>query len=243
MVRIIGHRGASDDAPENTISSIKEAFRQGADGVEVDVRITKDGKVICIHDKNTLRTTGLSLDINEAKYNELQELDAGSWKSSAWLNEPIPLLDEALEEVPADKEIFIEVKTGLEIIDPLILLIQSSKIQQKNISVISFNDQVIKKIKLCLPNITANLLVAFDPSYNEEKLPQLLENIGADGVGVQNHPKLTRSFVEKIKNLNKNTHVWTVNEGDEAKEYSLMGLSSITTNKPSHIKDCLSASK
>ena len=122
MVRIIGHRGASDDAPENTISSIKEAFRQGADGVEVDVRITKDGKVICIHDKNTLRTTGLSLDINEAKYDELQELDAGSWKSSAWLNEPIPLLDEALEEVPADKEIFIEVKTGLEIIDPLILL-------------------------------------------------------------------------------------------------------------------------
>jgi glycerophosphoryl diester phosphodiesterase len=243
MVRIIGHRGASDDAPENTISSIKEAFRQGADGVEVDVRITKDGKVICIHDKNTLRTTGLSLDINEAKYNELQELDAGSWKSSAWLNEPIPLLDEALEEVPADKEIFIEVKTGLEIIDPLILLIQSSKIQQKNISVISFNDQVIKKIKLCLPNITANLLVAFDPSYNEEKLPQLLENIGADGVGVQNHPKLTRSFVEKIKNLNKNIHVWTVNEGDEAKEYSLMGLSSITTNKPSHIRDCLSASK
>jgi len=243
MVRIIGHRGASDDAPENTISSIKEAFRQGADGVEVDVRITKDGKVICIHDKNTLRTTGLSLDINEAKYDELQELDAGSWKSSAWLNEPIPLLDEALEEVPADKEIFIEVKTGLEIIDPLILLIQSSKIQQKNISVISFNDQVIKKIKLCLPNITANLLVAFDPSYNEEKLPQLLENIGADGVGVQNHPKLTRSFVEKIKNLNKNTHVWTVNEGDEAKEYSLMGLSSITTNKPSHIRDCLSASK
>ena len=243
MVRIIGHRGASDDAPENTISSIKEAFRQGADGVEVDVRITKDGKVICIHDKNTLRTTGLSLDINEAKYDELQELDAGSWKSSAWLNEPIPLLDEALEEVPADKEIFIEVKTGLEIIEPLILLIQSSKIQQKNISVISFNDQVIKKIKLCLPNITANLLVAFDPSYNEEKLPQLLENIGADGVGVQNHPKLTRSFVEKIKNLNKNTHVWTVNEGDEAKEYSLMGLSSITTNKPSHIRDCLSASK
>ena len=58
MVRIIGHRGASDDAPENTISSIKEAFKQGADGVEVDVRITKDGKVICMHDKTTLRTTG-----------------------------------------------------------------------------------------------------------------------------------------------------------------------------------------
>jgi len=243
MVKIIGHRGASDDAPENTISSIKEAFRQGADGVEVDVRITKDGKVICMHDKNTLRTTGLSLNINKVKYSELKELDAGSWKSSAWVNEPIPLLEEALEEVPEEKEIFIEIKTGLEIIDPLISLIQSSKIKQKNISVISFSDQVIKKIKLRLPDITANLLVAFDPPYNKEKLPQLLENIGADGVGVQNHPKLTRSFVEKIKNLNKNIHVWTVNEGDEAKEYSLMGLSSITTNKPGRIRDCLSVSK
>ena len=243
MVKIIGHRGASDDAPENTISSIKEAFKQGADGVEVDVRITKDGKVICMHDKNTLRTTGSSLDVNKVKYSELKELDAGSWKSSVWVNESIPLLEEVLEEVSEDKEIFIEIKTGLEIIDPLILLVQNSNIKHKNISVISFNDQVIKNIKLRLPDITANLLVAFDPSYNEEDLPQLLENIGADGAGVQNHPKLTKSFVEKINTLNKNIHVWTVNKGDEAKEYSLLGLSSITTNKPGHIRDYLSASK
>ena len=65
------------------------------------------------------------MDVNKAKYSELQELDAGSWKSSAWAKEPIPLLEEALEEVPEDKEIFIEIKTGLEIIDSLILLIQN----------------------------------------------------------------------------------------------------------------------
>ena len=242
MVRIIGHRGASDDAPENTISSIKEAFIQGADGVEVDVRITKDGKVICMHDKNTLRTTGSSLDVNKVKYSELKELDAGSWKSSAWVNEPIPLLKEALEEVPTDKEIFIEVKTGLEIIDPLTSLVLNSKIMLKNISIISFNDRVIKEIKLCLPDTTCNLLTAFDPSYNEQDLPQLLKEIGADGVGAQNHPKLTKDFIDKIKSTNKDVHVWTVNEGDEAKKYSMLGLSSITTNKPKHIKNCLSAS-
>ena len=242
MVKIIGHRGASDDAPENTISSIKEAFVQGADGVEVDVRLTKDKRVVCIHDKNTLRTTGLSLEVKNSDYRELKNLDAGSWKGTAWKNELIPSLEEVLKEVPLGKEIFIEVKTGLEIIDPLISLVLSSKIKQRNISMISFNDQVIKEIKLRLPDTRCNLLTAFDPSYNEKDLPQLLKKIGADGVGVQNHPKLTKDFIDKIRNINKDVHVWTVNEGDEAKKYSSLEISSITTNKPRHIKSCLSAS-
>ena len=242
MVKIIGHRGASDDAPENTISSIKEAFVQGADGVEVDVRLTKDKRVVCIHDKNTLRTTGLSLEVKNSDYRELKNLDAGSWKGAAWKDELIPSLEEVLKEVPLDKEIFIEVKTGLEIIDPLISLVLSSKIKQRNISMISFNDQVIKEIKLRLPDTRCNLLTAFDPSYNEKDLPQLLKKIGADGVGVQNHPKLTKDFIDKIRNINKDVHVWTVNEGDEAKKYFSLEISSITTNKPKHIKNSLSAS-
>ena len=140
MVKIIGHRGASDDAPENTGSSIKEAFAQGADGVEVDVRLTKDKKIICIHDKNTLRTTGLSLEVKKSDYRELKNLDAGSWKGAVWRDESIPSLEEVLKEVPLNKEIFIEVKTGLEIIDPLISLVLSSKITQRNISIISLNE-------------------------------------------------------------------------------------------------------
>ena len=242
MVKIIGHRGASDDAPENTISSIKEAFVQGADGVEVDVRLTKDERVVCIHDKNTVRTTGLSLEVKNTNYRELKNLDAGSWKGAAWKDELIPSLEEVLKEVPLNKEIFIEIKTSLEIIDPLISLVLSSKIMQKNITMISFNTEVIKEIKLRLPEVTCNLLTAFDPSYNEKDLPQLLKKIDADGVGVQNHAKLTKDFIDKIKNINKDVHVWTVNEGEKAKKYSLLGLSSITTNKPRYIKYFLSAS-
>lgn len=242
MVKIIGHRGASDDAPENTISSIKEAFVQGADGVEVDVRLTKDERVVCIHDKNTVRTTGLSLEVKNTNYRELKNLDAGSWKGAAWKDELIPSLEEVLKEVPLNKEIFIEIKTSLEIIDPLISLVLSSKITKKNITMISFNAEVIKEIKLRLPEVTCNLLTAFDPSYNEKDLPQLLKKIDADGVGVQNHAKLTKDFIDKIKNINKDVHVWTVNEGEKAKKYSLLGLSSITTNKPRYIKYFLSAS-
>ena len=58
MIDIIGHRGASEDAPENTLAAIEEAWKQQADGVEVDVRITSDGNLVCIHDNNFLRTTG-----------------------------------------------------------------------------------------------------------------------------------------------------------------------------------------
>ena len=102
---------------------------------------------------------------------------------------------------------------------------------------------MIKEIKSLLPEVTGNLLVAFDPSHNEKDLPKLLSTTGADGVGAQNHPKLNKNFVKTIKNLKKDVHVWTVNEEKEAKEYKLLGLSSITTNKPKIIKDYLLTSK
>ena len=243
MVRIIGHRGASDDAPENTIASINQAFKQGADGIEIDIRLTKDQKIVCLHDRNTLRTTGQSLILKDTEYQTIKNLDAGSWIAERWKNEPIPLLEEVIEVLPSNKEIFIEVKTGVEIINPLISLILSSNLNKDNISIISFNDSVIKEIKSLLPEVTGNLLIAFDPSRNEKDLPKLLSTTGADGVGAQNHPKLNKNFVKTIKNLKKDVHVWTVNDEEEAKEYQLLGLSSITTNKPKIIKDYLLTSK
>ena len=108
MVKVIGHRGASEDAPENTLSSVKESFKQGSDGVEIDIRLTKDNHVVCIHDKNSLRTSGEFLIISETKFNALKKLDVGSWKSKKWKNERIPLLEEVLKVIPDKKEIFIE---------------------------------------------------------------------------------------------------------------------------------------
>lgn len=244
MVKVIGHRGASEDAPENTLSSVKESFKQGSDGVEIDIRLTKDNHVVCIHDKNSLRTSGEFLIISETKFNVLKKLDVGSWKSKKWKNERIPLLEEVLKVIPDKKEIFIEVKTGTEIIEPLINVLNRSNINLSDVSIISFNREVIKKIKSRMSEITGNLLIAFDPEVNlEQGLGDLLKSINADGVGAQNHQNLNSSLVKEVHNLRKKIHVWTVNDQEEANKFELMGINSITTNRPKLIKKSLNITK
>jgi glycerophosphoryl diester phosphodiesterase len=244
MVKVIGHRGASEDAPENTLSSVKESFKQGSDGVEIDIRLTKDNHVVCIHDKNSLRTSGEFLIISETKFNALKKLDVGSWKSKKWKNERIPLLEEVLKVIPDKKEIFIEVKTGTEIIEPLINALNRSNINLSDVSIISFNREVIKKIKTRMSEITGNLLIAFDPEVNlEQGLGDLLKSINADGVGAQNHQNLNSSLVKEVHNLRKKIHVWTVNDQEEANKFELMGINSITTNRPKLIKKSLNITK
>ena len=244
MVKVIGHRGASEDAPENTLSSVKESFKQGSDGVEIDIRLTKDNHVVCIHDKNSLRTSGEFIIISETKFNALKKLDVGSWKSKKWKNERIPLLEEVLKVIPDKKEIFIEVKTGTEIIEPLINVLNRSNINLSDVSIISFNREVIKKIKSRMSEITGNLLIAFDPEVNlEQGLGDLLKSINADGVGAQNHQNLNSSLVKEVHNLRKKIHVWTVNDQEEANKFELMGINSITTNRPKLIKKSLNITK
>src|SRR5262245_53293376 len=109
---IIAHRGASADAPENTAAAFKLAVEGGADAFEGDYYLTKDGKIICIHDNNTKRTTGVDGKVPQMTLAELRKLDAGSWKGSKFGGEKLPTLSEALALVPAGKKTFVEIKCG-----------------------------------------------------------------------------------------------------------------------------------
>ena len=241
MVEVIGHRGASSEAPENTLAANRLAFQRSADGIEVDVRLTKDRKLVCMHDKNTLRTTGQELVIKESTLKELKSLDVGLWKGKQWKGETIPTLEEVLEEIPEDKKIFIEIKTGTESIDPLIEDIQKSKVESNCITVISFHQEVVKQVKRSRESLNVNLLIAFSGPkeiLNEEVLQRLTE-FKLDGVGAENHSRLSHTFVAPILEANKKVHVWTVDDIEQAKTYKELGLSSITTNVPQLIRSAL----
>ncbi len=241
MVEVIGHRGASTEAPENTLAANDLAFQQKADGVEVDVRLTKDNQLVCMHDKSVFRTAGKKNLIKESTLKQLKSLDVGKWKGEKWSGEAIPSLHEVLSEIPIDKKIFIEVKEGIETIDPLIETIQKSKLDPKYISVISFHQEVVKKVKQAMESLTVNFLIAFSGPKefsDEEVLLKLLE-FNLDGVGAENHSRLSHSFVDLILEKNKKVHVWTVDDIQLAKKYKEMGLSSITTNVPALIKSAL----
>jgi glycerophosphoryl diester phosphodiesterase len=241
MVEVIGHRGASTEAPENTLAANNLAFQQKADGVEVDVRLTKDKQLVCMHDKSAFRTAGKRNLIKESTLKQLKSLDVGKWKGKKWSGEAIPSLQEVLSQMPLNKKIFIEVKEGIETIDPLIEDIQKSNLDPKYISVISFHQEVVKRVKLAMESLTVNFLIAFSGPkefLNEEVLLKLLE-FNLDGVGAENHLRLSRNFVDLILEKNKKVHVWIVDDIQQAKKYKEMGLSSITTNVPGLIKSAL----
>ena len=129
-VEIIAHRGASHLAPENTMASVMLGWEKGAD-VEVDVYLTKDNRIVAIHDETTKRTAGVELKVAEMTSQELRKLDVGSFKSEEFAGEPIPFLADIVETIPPGRKLYIEIKCGQEILPFLQqLLAESGKMSQ-----------------------------------------------------------------------------------------------------------------
>lgn len=127
---VIAHRGSSAQAPENTLPAFQLAWAQGADGIEADFQLTKDGHIVCFHDKDTERLAGRQLALAAATLEELRQFDVGSIQPQAaeralrsWNDEKykivrIPTIAEVFATVPRGKKIFIEIRCGPAIIDP-----------------------------------------------------------------------------------------------------------------------------
>ena len=105
---IIAHRGASHEAPENTLASVRLGWAQGADAVEVDVRQSRDGHIVVIHDAHTRRTAGVTRRVRAETLDELRALEVGRWKHRRHAGEKIPTLAEVIETVPPGKRLFVE---------------------------------------------------------------------------------------------------------------------------------------
>lgn len=100
---ITAHRGASYDAPENTLAAINLAWEQGADAIEADFYLTRDGQIVAFHDRTAKRTGGVDRAVESMTLAELKQLDVGSWKSAAFAGEPVPTFVEVLANIPAGK--------------------------------------------------------------------------------------------------------------------------------------------
>ena len=118
-MEIIAHRGASAQAPENTLSAVKLAWQYPIESVEIDIRQTKDGRIVAMHDATILRTTGVDLTVSRHSSDDLRALDAGRLKGRRFTGQRIPFLEEILETVPRGRTLFIEIKTPPEILPTL----------------------------------------------------------------------------------------------------------------------------
>ncbi|HET6568652.1 MAG TPA: glycerophosphodiester phosphodiesterase family protein, partial [Rhodothermales bacterium] len=160
-VEIIAHRGESADAPENTMAAFRLAWQRNDPAIELDVHLTKDGRLIVSHDANTKRTTGVDRIIEESTLEELRALDAGSWKGAQWAGEKLPTLEEVLAELPDGKKCIIEIKAGPEVVPAVARAVRESGLPPEQLAVISFNLDAVAESKRQLPDIEAYYLASF----------------------------------------------------------------------------------
>jgi glycerophosphoryl diester phosphodiesterase len=241
---IIAHRGASHDAPENTLSAFKLAISQGADGFEADFYLGKDGHVVCLHDADTKRVAGKKLLAKEAPFEELRLLDVGSWKGPQWKGERMPTLEEVLAAVPEGKKIFIELKSSREVVGPMVKILAASKLSPEQVVVISFHADAIAECKKQLPHVKALWLCGMKkkkdgtPPPTAELVASTLQRIGADGLDAEGVPEYFNSaFIEHLRQLGcREFHVWTIDDPQVADFYARLGAASITTNRPGWLR-------
>ncbi|HVK18120.1 MAG TPA: glycerophosphodiester phosphodiesterase [Fimbriiglobus sp.] len=245
-VEIIAHRGASHDAPENTVAAIKLAWEQKADAAEFDVYLSKDGQVVVMHDKDTERTAGVKKLVADCTLAELRKLDVGKWKAPKFAGEKVPTLAEMLATVPAGKKVFAEVKCGPEIVPELIRGLKASKLMPEQTPVICFNADVIAAVKKAQPDLPAYWLAGLKENKKKKTLPPTAEEviatakrIHADGVDLQAAPLLDKTYADKVKAAGLRLFVWTVNDADEARRMVEIGAEGITTDRPEWLREQL----
>jgi glycerophosphoryl diester phosphodiesterase len=244
---IIAHRGASYDAPENTIASNKLAFEQGADGVEGDYWLCSGGHILDLHDKDTKRVGGKKLDITKAAFKQLRALDIGTWKDPKWNAERIPTLEEVLAIIPAGKKVFLELKSGPEVVAPMAKVIAASHVSPEQIVIISFHADAIAASKKEMPHIKALWLTGMQkkkdgtPPPTVEEVAATLKRIHADGLDAEGAPDyFNAAYIKRLGELGcREFSVWTIDDPKVAKLYADLGAWSITTNRPGWLREQL----
>lgn len=238
---LVAHRGSSESAPENTLAAFNLAWSEGARFIEGDFCLTADGRVVCIHDKDTERTSGKLLSVAETTSNELRQLDVGSWKSDRWTGQRIPYLEEVLATVPDNGTLLLEIKCGSEILPALAKILGQSTLKPEQVDLICFNSEVLDAANKLLPKHAAWWLVSFkekDGVWQPEpdEIFHTLEAIGAEGFGCNaNLTVVQKSFADALHAKGYSLNVWTVNEAAVAAELRQRGADLITTDRPSQL--------
>jgi len=243
---IIGHRGSSHLAPENTLASFKLGWQETTT-CELDIHPTKDGRLLVIHDASAKRTTGTDLVVAEHTLSELQKLDAGSWKGPQWKGEKLPSLDEVIAAMPADNRLLIEIKAGPEVVSELERVIHASG-KEKQLALHSFSHPACVEARKAFPNIPVYLLIVSQQDRSSRVWWKAADDAilrttaaGLNGINVDKNALTHADEVEKIHSAGLKVHVWTIDDVKEAKKLLDLGVDGLITNRPGWLKAQLAA--
>lgn len=212
----IGHRGARAYEPENTLRSFKRAIELGVDGVELDVRETKDKKLVVIHDADVSRTTNGKGLVSELTLKEIKALETEK-------GERIPTLEEALDFIDKKVKILIELKevgTEKKVLDLL------KKKGLDNVIIVSFLEEALKRIRELNEKIETGLIYVRHKNPIKAAL-ELKANYLLPLYRFTHTANVQKAHENGLKVI-----VWTINKPEEVEEYKKKGVDGIASDKP-----------
>ncbi len=231
---IMSHRGDSRDAPENTLPAVSLAIEKNADYVEIDVRETKDGKIVVMHDSSVYRTTGVRKNVSDMTYDEIRKLDAGSSFSREYAGTRVPLLSEVLDICKSNINVNIEIKVNAGdspyFIKNITHMIEEMNMEQQCVFQ-SSNYDCLKEIKSYNTELHTGLIIPGGfGNYFKDK------NVDFFSV---NSAYLNADKVDIAHENGKRLYAWTVNSNEELIRMKSIGVDGVITDRPLYAREVI----
>ncbi|HBG01115.1 MAG TPA: hypothetical protein DDW87_06025 [Firmicutes bacterium] len=231
---VMAHRGYSNKAPENTMAAFELALKVGSDGIELDVHLSKDGKVAVIHDNNLDRTTSGTGPVGNLTMAELKELDAGSWFSPEFKGERLPTLREVLELIK-DHDVLLNVETkmalGFEQLNQEVASLLDEYAMWERTIISSFNHYALVHFKQIRPQARTGIL------YNCGMVNPWEYAKGIDASALHaNHRTIIPELVAAAQQNGMMVNVWTVDAAADIERVKLASVDGIITNVPERVR-------
>lgn len=236
-LEIIGHRGASADAPENTLESVRLAWEQGADGAEIDLHVTADGEVVSIHDDNVKRYTGRDAAVAGLTWAELSTMDFGAWKDPKWAGVRPSKLAPILSAIPSGKHMFLELKTDPSVTGRIAPILRSLSLSPAMVDFIVWERAHVEAVRRDLPGHRVLHLVEFQKTAGgwEPDPSRFLDEVlaeGADGIDTNTDGPFDETFRRRVRAAGLAWYVWTLNDERRLAEMAGLGVWGVTTDRP-----------
>ncbi|MFD1039210.1 glycerophosphodiester phosphodiesterase [Virgibacillus byunsanensis] len=229
--KIIAHRGASKLAPENTMPAFKLAYRLDAEGIETDVHLTKDNIPVLIHDELVNRTTNGTGYIKDYTYDQLKQLDAGSWFNSKFAGTTILTLEEFLQWAQ-DKSLYLNIelknnKIDYENLESIVYDMVNYYQIAKQTTLSTFNPTSVRRMEFFRNTMGVALLV----SKKKHNLVSYAKELGASAIHIK-YRLLSPQLVEQCHREDMIIRVYTVNRLTHIMQSFTSGCDSIFTDVP-----------
>lgn len=230
---IIAHRGASGQAPENTLAAFERAVQVGSPFIETDLQLTRDAHFVAIHDGTLERTTNGRGAVHDFTLAELRELDAGKWFDREFSGERIPTLEETLEfSRKHDVVFYLELKydSAWGMHHALVAALRNGNSAARTV-VISFDPSTLLAVHDLDPSLMTGLLI----EDRTEDFVQLANRVGARQVCAASS-LVTPEFVEQAHRSDLHVVAWTVNKSEEMRAMMSAGVEGIMSDFPDRLR-------